>query len=94
MVQEANLIKKIDAVYPPLAVQARISGQVRFTVYHRKGRHLAEYSACQRTSAAGRGGAGRGESVCLQADVAEWESGGGYYAGGCQFFAGELKKGC
>ena len=32
MVQEANLIKKIDAVYPPLAAQARISGQVRFTV--------------------------------------------------------------
>jgi len=31
-VQEANLIKKVDAVYPPLAVQARISGQVRFTV--------------------------------------------------------------
>jgi tetratricopeptide (TPR) repeat protein len=32
MVQEANLIKKVEAVYPPLAVQARISGQVRFTV--------------------------------------------------------------
>jgi hypothetical protein len=32
MVQEANLIKKVDAVYPPLAVQARISGQVRFVV--------------------------------------------------------------
>jgi hypothetical protein len=31
-VQEANLIKKVDAVYPPLAVQARISGQVRFVV--------------------------------------------------------------
>jgi tetratricopeptide (TPR) repeat protein len=32
LVQEANLIKKVDAVYPPLAVQARISGQVRFVV--------------------------------------------------------------
>jgi tetratricopeptide (TPR) repeat protein len=32
LVQEVNLIKKIDAVYPPLAVQAKISGQVRFTV--------------------------------------------------------------
>jgi len=32
LIQEANLIKKIDAVYPPLAVQARISGQVQFTV--------------------------------------------------------------
>jgi tetratricopeptide (TPR) repeat protein len=32
MVQQANLIKKIDAIYPPLAVQAQISGQVRFTV--------------------------------------------------------------
>lgn len=31
-IQEWNLIKKIDAVYPPLAVQAHISGQVRFTV--------------------------------------------------------------
>src|ERR1700722_565006 len=31
-VQEANLIKKVDPVYPPLAVQARISGQVRFVV--------------------------------------------------------------
>ena len=32
IVQEANLLKKIEAVYPPLAVQARISGMVRFTV--------------------------------------------------------------
>lgn len=31
-VQEANLLKKVEAVYPPLAVQARISGTVRFTV--------------------------------------------------------------
>jgi len=31
-VQQANLIKRIDAIYPPLAVQAQISGQVRFTV--------------------------------------------------------------
>ncbi len=31
-VQEVNLLKKIDAIYPPLAVEARISGQVRFTV--------------------------------------------------------------
>ena len=32
MVQQANLITKVDPVYPPLAMQARISGQVRFTV--------------------------------------------------------------
>jgi TonB family protein len=32
MVQEANLITKVDPIYPPLAIQARISGQVRFTV--------------------------------------------------------------
>lgn len=32
MVQQANLINKVDPVYPPLAIQARISGQVRFTV--------------------------------------------------------------
>ena len=32
MVQEANLVTKADPVYPPLAMQARISGQVRFTV--------------------------------------------------------------
>jgi TonB family protein len=31
-VQVANLIKKVDPVYPPLAMQARISGQVRFAV--------------------------------------------------------------
>jgi len=31
-VQEANLVTKADPVYPPLAMQARISGQVRFTV--------------------------------------------------------------
>jgi TonB family protein len=31
-VQAANLITKVDPVYPPLAMQARISGQVRFTV--------------------------------------------------------------
>jgi protein TonB len=30
-VQAANLIKKVTPVYPPLAKQARISGQVRFT---------------------------------------------------------------
>ena len=30
--QEANLIKKVDPIYPPLAIQARISGQVRFAV--------------------------------------------------------------
>jgi tetratricopeptide (TPR) repeat protein len=32
VIQEANLIKKIDAVYPPLAREAQISGMVRFTV--------------------------------------------------------------
>ncbi len=32
MVQMANLVNKVDPVYPPLAQQARISGQVRFTV--------------------------------------------------------------
>ena len=31
-VQEANLVTKVDAVYPPLAAQARISGVVRFSV--------------------------------------------------------------
>ncbi|MGA2327890.1 MAG: energy transducer TonB [Bryobacteraceae bacterium] len=30
-VQQANLIRKITPVYPPLAKQARIQGQVRFT---------------------------------------------------------------
>jgi protein TonB len=30
-VQQANLIKKVTPTYPPLAKQARISGQVRFT---------------------------------------------------------------
>jgi protein TonB len=30
-VQAANLIKKVTPIYPPLAKQARISGQVRFT---------------------------------------------------------------
>ena len=29
--QQANLIRKITPVYPPLAKQARIQGQVRFT---------------------------------------------------------------
>jgi len=32
MVQQANLITKVDPVYPPLAQQAQISGTVRFTV--------------------------------------------------------------
>ena len=32
MVQQANLITKVDPIYPPLAMQARISGEVRFTV--------------------------------------------------------------
>jgi protein TonB len=31
-VQQANLIKKVPPVYPPLARQARIEGIVRFTV--------------------------------------------------------------
>jgi protein TonB len=31
-VQAANLIHKVDPVYPPLAYQARIQGTVRFTV--------------------------------------------------------------
>ena len=30
-VQQANLIRNVDPVYPPLAVQARIQGTVRFT---------------------------------------------------------------
>ena len=30
-VQAANLVHKVTPVYPPLAKQARISGQVRFT---------------------------------------------------------------
>jgi len=32
-VQAANLVTKADAVYPPLAAQARIAGIVRFTVF-------------------------------------------------------------
>ena len=32
MVQQANLITKVDPIYPPLAMQARISGEVRFAV--------------------------------------------------------------
>ena len=31
-VQQANLVHKVDPVYPPLAKQARIQGTVRFTV--------------------------------------------------------------
>jgi len=30
-VQQANLLRKVQPVYPPLAKQARISGTVRFT---------------------------------------------------------------
>ena len=38
-VQQANLIRNVDPVYPPLAVQARIQGTVRFTaVIGRDGR--------------------------------------------------------
>ncbi len=32
IVQQANLLTKVDPVYPPLARQAQISGQVRFTL--------------------------------------------------------------
>jgi tetratricopeptide (TPR) repeat protein len=32
IIQQANLIKKVDPLYPPLAAQAQISGQVRFSV--------------------------------------------------------------
>jgi len=35
-VQEANLISKVDPVYPPLARQARIQGAVRFAVHINK----------------------------------------------------------
>jgi protein TonB len=30
-VQQANLIRNVDPIYPPLAVQARIQGTVRFS---------------------------------------------------------------
>jgi TonB family protein len=39
-VQQLNLITKVDPVYPPLAMQARISGQVRFTVIIGKDGHV------------------------------------------------------
>jgi len=31
-VQERNLITKVDPIFPPLAMQARIQGVVRFTI--------------------------------------------------------------
>jgi TonB family protein len=38
-IQEANLIRRVDPVYPPLALQARIQGTVRFTaIISREGR--------------------------------------------------------
>jgi TonB family protein len=38
-IQAANLIRKVDPVYPPLALQARIQGTVRFTaIISREGR--------------------------------------------------------
>jgi TonB family protein len=38
-IQEVNLIRKVDPVYPPLALQARIQGTVRFTaIISREGR--------------------------------------------------------
>ena len=40
-IQEVNLIRKVDPVYPPLAVQARIQGTVRFTaIISQEGRIL------------------------------------------------------
>lgn len=40
-VQSANLIRKVEPVYPPLAVQAQIQGTVRFTaIISREGRIL------------------------------------------------------
>jgi TonB family protein len=41
VIQEANLVRKVDPVYPPLALQARIQGTVRFTaIISREGRVL------------------------------------------------------
>jgi hypothetical protein len=39
-VQEQNLITKVDPVYPPLAIQARISGFVRFAAIIGKDGHI------------------------------------------------------
>jgi tetratricopeptide (TPR) repeat protein len=40
LVEEQNLITKVDPVYPPLASQARISGFVRFTAIIGKDGHI------------------------------------------------------
>jgi len=38
-IQDANLIRKVEPVYPPLALQARVQGTVRFTaIIDREGR--------------------------------------------------------
>jgi len=39
-VQEQNLIRKVEPVYPPLALQARIQGTVRFTAIISKDGHV------------------------------------------------------
>src|ERR1035437_2968271 len=61
-----------------------------FHRHHRQGWQCVEYSAGERTPAASRRGDGRGEAICLQADPAQWESGGSHYAGGCQFCSRQL----
>jgi Gram-negative bacterial TonB protein C-terminal/Tetratricopeptide repeat len=43
LVEEQNLITKVDPVYPPLAVQARISGFVRFTAIIGKDGHVLNF---------------------------------------------------
>jgi protein TonB len=40
-IQAANLVRRVDPVYPPLALQARIQGTVRFTaIISQEGRVL------------------------------------------------------
>ncbi len=79
-VQAANLIKKVTPTYPPLAKQARISGQVRFTAIIGKDgtiQNLQLVSGHPLLVAAARDAV---DAMDLQADSLKQRAGGGHHS--------------
>ncbi len=89
-VAAANLVTKVEPVYPPLALQARIQGHGSIQCRDRQGRPPHEYNSGQRTPLAGYLLTNRGPTMGLQTDAPERTTSGSDYYDRCELRAAAI----